>query len=355
MTLPGHPLFDTGAQRGTVGLSHWHRWCICLATCYGVQPRILNQPLGHASGVGGDSKVLARCQMPTGIAGINGITTWLVLEETQENQIPALFPIDIMGDMDMVHEICDKRVNIRSYTTKEGKALTTQLEELPTKHQTIDLCAFGPSGFSIDFDQHPGCGVREDYLYTGKPPKPHLGADWRLDVSAVVVSKGNYITQDEYDGMMDKREADALKQVPQRRITSDSFVCDLLAGTSGGPVEQSVPPRSPTGSDACQVLPCEAPHNATVTMDVPPRFAFSPSAEIWFDSHTNLPVPRYLMHLVEAQNNTTAVSATTAVSPDAANLSGDHVFSPSVSHSIGVSKETRLRCTKDVWERHPGC
>ena len=121
MTLPGHALFDTGAQHGTVGLSHWHRWCICLATCYGVQPRILDQPLGHASGVGGDSKVLARCQMPTGIAGINGITTWLVLEETQENQIPALFPIDIMGDMDMVHEISDKRVNIRSYTTKEGK------------------------------------------------------------------------------------------------------------------------------------------------------------------------------------------------------------------------------------------
>ena len=54
----------------------------------------------------------------------------------------------------------------------EGKALTTPLEELPTKHQTIDLCAFGPSGFSIDFDQHPGCGVREDYLYMGNPPNP---------------------------------------------------------------------------------------------------------------------------------------------------------------------------------------
>ena len=51
----------------------------------------------------------------------------------------------------------------------EDKALTTPLEELPTKHQTIDLCAFDPSGFSFDFNQQPGCGVYEDYLYKVTP------------------------------------------------------------------------------------------------------------------------------------------------------------------------------------------
>ena len=55
----------------------------------------------------------------------------------------------------------------------EGKTLTTQLVELPTKHQTIDLCAFNPTGFAFDFIKQPGFGVWEDFIYTpGTPPHP---------------------------------------------------------------------------------------------------------------------------------------------------------------------------------------
>ena len=182
------------------------------------------------------------------------------------------------------------------------------------------------------------------FIYPGTPP-PNLGADWSLDVSAVVSGMGNYITKAEFNEILEKREVSALKQVPVRRITSDSFVCDELAGTSGGLVEPSVPSRSPTGSDACQVLPEVAPHSSEVTLDSLPRFTFSPSSEIWFDSSTGEPVPRYMLSQVKAEMGITVESEATA---DAnINSHGQHISSgepvsgnPSADVSISASKKS---------------
>ena len=111
-----------------------------LVTCYGIQPRFLHNPGGVAAGVGGEVKVLAICQMPHGIAGINGISTWMVLDESEIYGIPALFSIGLMSIYDMSHKINGAKVTIGTHTLN-GEAVSTTLRVLPSKHQAIDLCA----------------------------------------------------------------------------------------------------------------------------------------------------------------------------------------------------------------------
>ena len=74
-TLPCHGLVDTGAQDGVIGLWHFQRWIICLALCYELQPVFLPLPdKVDCGGIEGNATVLAIVDVPTGFAGVNGLT-----------------------------------------------------------------------------------------------------------------------------------------------------------------------------------------------------------------------------------------------------------------------------------------
>ena len=104
-TSPCHALVDTGAQDGVVGLWHWQRWVVCLAKCHNLQPVFHTLPDScEAGSIGGNAKVLAICDMPTGIGGLNGITTWVVLDELPGQPVPPLLPIKLLKMLDAVHE-----------------------------------------------------------------------------------------------------------------------------------------------------------------------------------------------------------------------------------------------------------
>ena len=105
-TSPCHALVDTGAQQGVVGLWHFQRWIICLAMCFDLKPMFRQVPSqAEAGGIGGSAKVIAVCEMPCGIAGLNALTSWVVLDESDPDQrVPPLLPINLLKIFDAVHE-----------------------------------------------------------------------------------------------------------------------------------------------------------------------------------------------------------------------------------------------------------
>jgi len=146
MTSPCHALVDTGAQDGVVGLWHWQRWMICLNLCHSLKP--VFQPLPEtceAGGIGGAAKPIGLCDIPTGIAGLNGLTRWVILDDSDTpNKYPPLLPIKILKLLDAVLEPAQKRMTLRT------AGLCTQLEELqPSEHQTTSMLNFSSDGWSI--------------------------------------------------------------------------------------------------------------------------------------------------------------------------------------------------------------
>ena len=115
VTSPCHGLIDTGAQDGVVGLFDWQRWVVCLALVHGLQPLFRPVPeRAEAGGIGGQAKVLAVCIMPTGLAGVNGVSKWVVLDEPDPNhRVPPLIPITLLKELDAVIEPKEKRVTLR--------------------------------------------------------------------------------------------------------------------------------------------------------------------------------------------------------------------------------------------------
>ncbi len=144
-TSPCHALVDTGAQEGVVGLWHWQRWIICLALCFDLKPMFRQVPVhAEAGGIGGAAKVVAVCEMPCGIAGMNALTTWVVLDEPDDSQrVPPLLPIRILKDLDAVHEPKHCKLTLRM------PGVTTILDELDTGHQTTLMTRFDHEGWSF--------------------------------------------------------------------------------------------------------------------------------------------------------------------------------------------------------------
>ena len=115
VTSPCHGLVDTGAQDGVVGLHDWQRWVVSLAKIHNLQPMFLELPeRAEAGGIGGAAKVLAMCIMPTGLAGVNGVSQWVVLDEPDpKHRVPPLIPINMLKDLDAVIEPRQKKLTLR--------------------------------------------------------------------------------------------------------------------------------------------------------------------------------------------------------------------------------------------------
>ena len=142
-TLPCHGLVDTGAQEGTVGLWHWQRWVANLGLVHKLRPGFLPIPQkATAGGIGGDAKILAVCDMPTGLAGANGLTRWVVLDEAEDQRIPPLIPNKLLIHFNAVLEPKQKLLTLRDLNTR------TTLEELPSEHHTMSLMVFSKKGWS---------------------------------------------------------------------------------------------------------------------------------------------------------------------------------------------------------------
>jgi hypothetical protein len=171
MTSPAHALVDTGAQ---VGLWHFQRWLICLAKLYNLRPRYIPLPkICEAGGIGGAAKAVALCDVPTGLASLSGITRWLVTEDPNSNEkayTPPLMPIKLLKDLDAIIEPKTKKMTFRS------AGVFTNLEDLPSEHQTASLMHFGPDGWCIpkDIEDKAICECKGN-PFVFDPEEPEVG------------------------------------------------------------------------------------------------------------------------------------------------------------------------------------
>ena len=219
-TLPCHGLVDTGAQDGVVGLWHWQRWMVCLAQCFHLQP--VFQPLPEfceAGGIGGAAKPLAICDIPTGLAGIDGLSRWVVLDDPHpDHRTPPLLPIKLLKALDAVHESKYARLTLREAN------VTVQLASLePSEHQTCSMMLFSPEGWELpehlqgDFPRVQGSNP---FVFDPLQEKnDHAPMDSRLNISELVNRSGDFV---------EDKVLESLRYAPERRE-------DILSGPAMRP------------------------------------------------------------------------------------------------------------------------
>ena len=85
--------------------------------------------------------------MPTGLAGLNGITRWAILDDEGDHmcdparRTPPLLPIKLLKALDAVHESKYKKLIFRE------AGVIADLEELdPSEHQTLSMMDFDEEG-----------------------------------------------------------------------------------------------------------------------------------------------------------------------------------------------------------------
>ena len=75
--------------------------------------------------------------MPTGLAGVDGLSRWVDLDEPDpKRRVPPLIPITLLKELDAVIEPKEKRLTLRL------KGSVTELEELESGHQTMLMMDF---------------------------------------------------------------------------------------------------------------------------------------------------------------------------------------------------------------------
>ena len=93
--------------------------------------------------------MIAICDMPTGVAGLNGITRWAVLDDAGDpsRRTPPLVPIKLLKTLDTVHEAKHKKLIFRE------AGVIADLEELdPSEHQTLSMMDFDEEGWALPED-----------------------------------------------------------------------------------------------------------------------------------------------------------------------------------------------------------
>ena len=91
--------------------------------------------------------IIALCDMPTGIGGLNGLTRWAVLDEHDASKrVPPLIPNKLLKVLDAVIEPKHCKMTLREAN------LEVELEELPSEPHTTSLMTFDPEGWSLPDD-----------------------------------------------------------------------------------------------------------------------------------------------------------------------------------------------------------
>ena len=205
-TLPCHALVDSGAQDGVVGLWHWQRWVVCLAIVHKRMPVFQTLPTWcQTSGIGGGAKVLAICDMPTGLAGLNGITRWAVVEDPSKDQaVPPLIPIKLLKMLDGRHEFKAARLHL----SHAGVKVVADLTNLETEHQTMSVMDFHQDGWGTCDDPQK---MFTPFEYTDAKCE---GMPDHLNVAKLVAQKNRFV---------DKEELSVLLKPPPGLTVGESY------------------------------------------------------------------------------------------------------------------------------------
>ena len=115
-------------------------WAGMLARHYGLRPLFTPVPEGMSQGgVGGQSTIIANCQMPVCIAGIPGLMEFTITEDNgPDDHIPPLLPNSYFINTDASIESARDRMTLRAC----GSAVARLWRTENRVRQTTSLMAF---------------------------------------------------------------------------------------------------------------------------------------------------------------------------------------------------------------------
>ncbi len=162
----------------------------------------------EAGGIGGHAKALAICDIPTGIAGLNGLTRWVVLEESDPNQkVPPLLPIKLLKALDAVIETRTRKLTLRC-----AKVSTILEEVLPSEHQTTSVMAFDKPGWDLREDvRQEVVGASPINPFVFDPDSRSIGfepSDSRLCVRKLVQRSRDFIDDEALEDLKSNGNSD---------------------------------------------------------------------------------------------------------------------------------------------------
>ena len=152
-TNVGQGAVDTAAEDGVVGMTMYKKNCEVLRDKFGLVP-IWHEPIEGqtCSGIGGQSRIAGIADVPIGLAGINGVLRVTVIEDSPEQAIPLLLPINLQELLNVT--ICLPAATITF--SQNGSQYSTKMHTLPSKHRTIDIFEFEPqAGWYMPPDAFP--------------------------------------------------------------------------------------------------------------------------------------------------------------------------------------------------------
>ena len=140
---PEEALVDTAAEEAVVGDRAMDLLQQALKK-KGLQPiwQDSSQPKPGAGGIGGAATVAGVVNVPIGVAGVNGVLKFTVLQDSDAFQTPALLPIDYLESVGAL-------IDIKNDTLRLENGEQCPMRRLGTRHRAVSIMNFSSDGWDL--------------------------------------------------------------------------------------------------------------------------------------------------------------------------------------------------------------
>ena len=165
---PDEALVDTAAEEAVIGTGALKSLERSLRTRnLKAVPVQGNHPLPSAGGVGGEAKVVKQLDIPIGVAKVNAVVRFTVLQDDEHFKTPPLLPVSFL-------EHIEATIDLKNNLLTTGQGDAASMRRLGTAHRAVSLTNFSPSGWNlpVSLRRHPG--IDPFVLQEEVPPTFHF-------------------------------------------------------------------------------------------------------------------------------------------------------------------------------------
>ncbi|CAK9024323.1 Uncharacterized protein SCF082_LOCUS16580 [Durusdinium trenchii] len=161
-------LVDTAAEEAVIGTTALQELEKSLRQrnlkCIPVQG---NSPLPSAGGVGGEAKVVKQLEVPVGVAQVNAVLRFTVLQDDDQFQTPPLLPVSFL-------EHIEATIDLKNNLLTTGQGQTASMRRLGTAHRAVSLTNFSPRGWNLPVSHRRDPDVDPFVLQPERPLHFHV-------------------------------------------------------------------------------------------------------------------------------------------------------------------------------------
>ena len=161
-------LVDTAAEEAVIGATALQELEKSLRQrnlkCIPVQG---NSPLPSAGGVGGEAKAVKQLEVPVGVAQVNAVLRFTVLQDDDQFQTLPLLPVSFL-------EHIEATIDLKNNLLTPGQGQTASMRRLGTAHRAVSLTNFSPSGWNLPVSHRRDPDVDSFVLQTDRPLHFHV-------------------------------------------------------------------------------------------------------------------------------------------------------------------------------------